>query len=371
MKVMPHFNPYPLNARPAYGRWLMAGAVLLCLASVAAVQVGPFVEPRQAVGGVVVVLASWLLALLLRMVYHHANRANAERYTYFGKQMQQRWWQEHRQQVSMIESVLFSPACSSVETAEAFFAFTYLPAHNVLRALAPVRSPLVRGTQRAEREIQLARWLVMRWQEQNPAPDVGQIVRCYWSGSVPAWQAFRAQLIELMPQVRLPDEPEQWRGFESLNEAIDALQNAPSQSRILCVGCVSLDAGANPGEVALLWLLGPNGGPRIQRGEWLAHEAESLAEVSRRALEQAELQEPAEACITFSQPQMREEPGPDWDLLKHLQDANFGALGDMEAMVALTLACWYTQVNAVPCSWLASDPTHSVALGVVKPYEPA
>lgn len=348
----------------------MAGAVLLCLASVAAVQVGPFVEPRQAAGGVVVVLASWLLALLLRMIYHHANRANAERYTQFAEQVQRRWWREHREQVSMIESVLVSPACSAVETAAALFTFTYLPPHNAVRAPAPIRSPLVRGVQRAEREMQLARLLVMRWQEQNPAPEVGDLMRCYWLGVPSVWRAFCAQMAELAPQVRLPDEPQQWRGIESLNEAIDALQNAPQQSRILCVACVSLDVIPNAGEAALLWLLGPSGGPRLQRGEWLTLGAERLVDVSRRALEQAELQHPAQACITFSQPQLQDEQAPDWDLPKHLQDANFGALGDMEAMVALTLACWYTQCNDVPCSWLASDPTHSVALGVVKPDEP-
>ncbi len=372
MKAIRQFHPYPLNPRPTYLHWLTAGAVLLSLVGVAGLQLSSIVEPRVVMGTVVLVMGTWLLALLLRMLYHSANRSNAQRYNQLSQEVQQHWWQEHRHAVAMTEVVLIGAPCRSTQGAAALFTRLYQPAFAALPDKKSVlRTTLTQGASRATREAQLARCLALQWHEEYPGSNAVQPLRCYWLGSPAAWQAFRARVLELRPPVRLPEQPEPWLGMESLDAIIDSLQTAPARARarILCAACLSLDDVPHAGDAALLWSLAPQGGVRILRGEWFTEGSEALSDVATRALEQGELNEPAEACMSFSQPAALDVGQIGWDIAKHLQDAHFGDLGELQGMVALTLACMYAQRNRVPCAWLASDPKQTLALGVVKPDE--
>jgi hypothetical protein len=105
---------------------------------------------------------------------------------------------------------------------------------------------------------------------------------------------------------------------------------------------------------------------RLSRGEWFAADAESLASVAERASQQSELKSSAPVCVSFSQPDMPPLSVMDWNTRQHLQDANFGALQNLEAMVVQTLAAWYAEQHGVPCAWLANDPQHTLALGIVE-----
>lgn len=367
MKAFPQFLPYPLNPRPAYLRWLTAGAVLLCLVSVTGTQASSFVEPRLALSAGLLVMMAWLLALLVRTLYHHANRANAERYAWGSAQVQQRWWQVHRQHVSMVEAVMVTAAGNSAQPLPEWFESTRLPGADAHPVGSLLRSTLVNKSTRVEREAKLAYWLAWQWQKEYPASAAVQPLPCYWLGSPQAWQAFSAEVAQSMPQVRLPEQPLPWLGIESLDAIIDSLQGAAPQARVLCAGCLSLDDVAHGGEAAVLWLLGSQGGPRILRGEWVGADSNSLVAAAQRALEQGELDKPADACMSFSQPASADVGTIGWNLAGHLQDARFGVLGELAPMVTLTLACGYAQKLKKPCAWLASDPQHTLALGVVKP----
>ncbi|GLK89277.1 hypothetical protein [Pseudomonas turukhanskensis] len=367
MKAFPQFLPYPLNPRPAYLRWLTTGAVMLCLVAVTGMQVSSFVEPRLALSAGVLVMMGWLLALILRMLYHHANRANAKRYAWGNAQVHQCWWQAHRQHVSMIESVMIGAACSPAESVPELFASTHLPGFDARPDKSLLRSTLVYQRTRVAREAELARWLAWQWQEEYPASAAVQPLQCYWLGSPEAWQAFTARVAELMPLARLPQQPQPWQGIETLDGIIDSLQGAAAPARVLCAGCLSLDDVAQAGEAAVLWLLGPQGGPHVLRGEWVGTDADALPAAAQRALKQAGLDKPAQACMSFSQPASLEVGKIGWDIAEHLQDAQFGALGELAPMVTLTLACEYARSQLQPCAWLASDPQHTLALGVVLP----
>ncbi|NWA04999.1 hypothetical protein [Pseudomonas gingeri] len=374
MTPAPTFAAYPLVAPPVYSRWLAGGAALLALVGSASALLRPFIEVRLAAIGMVAVLLFWVLALLLRVLYYRFNRHNAHCYGETARRIQQRWWQRHRQQAALVEAVLLGGACRTSEQMQGLFKPGHVPpVPRKTTGGVAIRLPEVSGRDSAKREHQLATLLALHWQAQREVPIVLQPLRCYWQGTPAAWRAFVEQMTKSCPQVLLPEDPEPWQGLASLDAIIDRLQGAPADARILCAGCQSSptqpDSRLPAGEAALLWLLGPQGGVRFCRGEWFAADTDSLASVAGRAQRQSELEAPVHTCVGFSQPDISDLSAIGWNTRQHLQDANFGALAGLEAMVVLTLAASYVEAHGVPCAWLANDPDHTLALGVVEPDE--
>ena len=346
MNRAPEFAPYPLAQTPAYSRWLASVVALLALVSSGSVLLSPFIEPGLAAAGVAGVLVLWTLALLLRVLYYRLNRHNAQCYAEAAEQVRQAWWARHRQKAALVEAVLLGPGGSAPQHRQMLFN----PDHQLLATQETAEGPTLRllqvfGADIAERERQLAILLALQWQEQRAEPAALQPLSCYWQGSVAAWQAFVEQMALSCPQVHLPERPEPWQGMRSLDLIIDQLQGAPSDARILCAGCHSsppqTQSRLPAGEAALLWLLGPQGGVRFSRGEWFAADTQSLTSVAERALQQSELETPTPICVSFSQPDVPDLSDIGWNTRQNVQDANFGALANLEAMVVQTLAASY------------------------------
>jgi hypothetical protein len=370
----PEFAAYPLSQAPVYARWLTSGVVLMAVASSVSVLLRPFIEVWVMAAGVAMLAVAWTLTLLLRVLYYRFNRHNAQCYGAAVQEVQQAWWARHRQQVALIEAVLLGPGCSAPPHRQRLFD----PEHRVLVPEDKGDGPMIRmrqvmGLEVAERERQLAKLLVLQWQQQTPPPADLQPLHCYWLGSPDAWQAFAQQMAISFPQVRLPEQPEAWQGVDSLSAIIERLQGVPTHARILCAGCQSTapmqDSRLPAGEAAVLWLLAPQGGVRFFRGEWFSPGAQSLAAVAERALQQGGLAAPAPVCVSFSQPDAAGLRDLGWNLRQHVQDAHFGALPCLEGMVAQTLAAWHAEQHGEPCAWLTHDPHHTLALGIVEPND--
>lgn len=372
MNTAPEFAPYPLAQAPAYSRWLASVVALLALVSSGSVLLRPFIAPGLAAAGVAGVLVLWILALLLRVLYYRLNRHNAQCYAEAAEQVRQAWWARHRQKAALVEAVLVGPGCSTPEHRQNLFNPDHQPpTPEKTPEGATIRLRQVFGADIAERERQLAMLLALQWQAQRTEPAALQPLSCYWQGSVAAWQAFVEQMAKSCPQVHLPEYPEPWQGMHSLDSIIDQLQGTPADARILCAGChsspIQRESPLPAGEAALLWLFGPQGGVRFSRGEWFAADAESLAAVAKRALQQSELEAPPQVCVSFSQPEVPDLSVIGWNTKQNVQDANFGALANLETMVVQTLAACYAQRHGRPCAWLANDPHHTLALGIVEP----
>lgn len=379
MKSAPQFAPYPMAQPPVYSRWWTrcAGLLALGVGGVALLVddpsgAGPEYSQQALMAAVAAgIFVLWLLALLLRVLAYRFNQHNAQCYGETAQQIQHAWWARHRQKVALIDSVLLGPACSTPEFRQGLFSSDSKPPKPIETPEGKaLRLAHVFGPDRAEREQQLAVLLALQWRKQQAEPVELRPLQCYWQGSVPAWQAFVEQMAKSWPQVELPETPEAWQGIDSLDAIIDQLQRAPSGARILCAGCQSLSIQReNPllsGEAAVLWLFAPQGGVLFSRGEWYAADAETLPSVAERVLQQSELAAPPSKCVLFSQPDVPGLSDIGWDIRQNLQDANFGALGELEAMVAMTLAASLAQYQGKPCAWLASDPQHTLALGIVE-----
>lgn len=372
MITAPNFLAYPLVQAPVYSRWIVSGVALLLVFGGVSVMLRPFTEPHLAVAAVVSVSIVWLLALLLRVLYFRLNRHNALSYHEAAEQVSHTWWMHHRQHVGLIESVLVSTACTTAEGGQLLFSSDHQPPEPLTtlqgRSLHLIQ---VFGNEVSERERNLATFLALQWQKQCDEHSAAQLLRCYWQGSLSAWQAFIEQMALCSPEVQLPEQPEPWEGIRTLDSVIDQLQGAPATARILCAGCQSSpprqESTLPAGEAAVLWLFGPEGGVRFSRGEWFSAETEHLPTVAKRALQQSELTTPTQICVSFSQPNVPDLPATGWNTKQHVQDANFGALDSLQAMVVQTLAAWYAEQHQMPCAWLANDPHHTLALGIVKP----
>lgn len=314
-------------------------------------------------------LLLWLLAMVLCVLLYRFNRHNAACYSAAARQVEQRWWARHQQRAALVEMVLIGPACSLPEhRRDLFKAESKPPQARDGDGGKVLRSSQVLAKGQVERERQLAKLLVFQLQAQLAEPLVDPLLRCYWQGSTDAWRTFAAAMDEHFG-ITLPECPEPWRGHDSLERAIDELQEVDEHGLILCAGCESLpggkDNGTPAGEAALLWLLGKAGGVKIARGEAFVEHDDAWPEVAQRALQQSGLEQPVNTCASFS-------PAPaecDWNLLQPAPVINFGELQQLEAMVALSLAAAHVQLNAKPCAWLASDPSCTLALGVVTPDE--
>ncbi len=364
----PEFTDYPLVQAPVYSRWMLSGMALLGVSIV----LRSLIEPYLAIAGMACASLVWLLALLLRVLYFRLNRHNAQNYHEAAEQVSQAWWMHHRQSVGLAESVLVSASCTTPEQGQLLFSSDHRPAEPqaALEGHA-IHLLQVFGNDVAERERNLAILLALQWCRQRDEPSDVQPLRCYWLGSVSAWQAFIEQIALHSPKLQLPEQPEPWEGIRTLGSVIDQLQGAPATARILCAGCqsspIQQESHLPAGEAAVLWLFGPEGGVRFSRGEWFSADTEQLCAVTKRVLQQRGLTAPTDVCVSFAQPNVPELPAAGWNTQQHVQDANFGTLDHLQAMVVQTLAAWYVEQHQVPCAWLANDPHHTLALGVVEP----
>ncbi|MEJ8867033.1 hypothetical protein [Pseudomonas jessenii] len=374
MNTAPKFDPYPLERVPDFSRWYAIGAGLFILACAGAMQLdsGSIYDPVVQFLLIASVMALWLLIFLSRVFFYRFNRHNAQCYAETSQQIQRDWWIRHRQTMALVEAVLVGGGCSDPEHRQALFNADHQPpAPEIAPDGATLRLLQVFGDDVVERERQLAKLLVLQWQAQRLETGPMQPLACYWQGSLPAWQAFVEQMGETFAQVQLPEQPESWQGIDSLDSIIDRIQGAPANALILCAGCQSLsprpDSRLPAGEAAVLWLFGPEGGVRFSRGEWFDANTELLPTVAERALQQSEITSPPKVCVSFSQPDAPGLSAHGWNTKQNVQDTNFGDLEGLQAMVAQTLAAWYVKQHQVPCAWLANDPHHTLALGIVKP----
>ncbi|WP_223466660.1 hypothetical protein [Pseudomonas sp. GL-RE-26] len=371
MKPAPKFNPYPEPREARYLRWFAVGAALLVLTRLIWIEAVdlPMNLPRFLQFILFGALSAlWLLAFLVRILVYCLDWHSARYYEKNANQVQQGWWEHHRQKVALIDTVLVGPACTNPLQRQALFSADHRPpTPQSTPGGATLKLLQVFGDDLVERERQLAKLLVLQWQAQRPDPCGLQPLACYWQGSLSAWRAFAEQMTKSFPQIELPEKPESWEGIFSLDSIIDRLHGAPADARILCAGCQSWSPGQGShlpaGEAALLWLLGPQGGVGFTRGEWFDADTEQLPTVAERALQQSKLTSPPSVCVSFSQA----DAPLDWNTGQHLLDANFGALGGLEGMVVQTLAATCCELQRVPCAWVASDPNYTFVLGVMEP----
>ena len=374
MNRAPDFAPYPSAQAPAYTRWLAVGAGLLVMSSSASVLLRPYVEPLPMLVSVAGAMLMLILALLIRLLFFRFNQHNAECYAMAVAQEHEVWWEHHRQSAGLVEAVLLGAACTTAQHGLRLFSSEHQPPvpEKTLEGQT-VRLLQVHGSDFVERERNLAILLALQWQAQRAEQPLVQPIGCYWQGSQSSWEAFVEQMARCFPKMQLPEKPQPWLGLRSLNAVIDQLQVAPAGARILCAGCQSTVAqpeSLSPaGEAAVLWLLGAEEGVRLSRGEWFEVDTEPLQVVADRALQQSELTTPPDVCPSFIQPHVADLSINGWNTSQHVQDANFGALESLQAMVVQTLAAWYAQQHQVPCAWLANDPHYTLALGVVKPND--
>ncbi len=368
----PEFAPYPLVQAPVYSRWIAGGVAMLFFLSGVSVVFRSVIEPHLAVTSVACALLVWLLALLLRVLYFRLNRHNAQSYCQAVEQVREAWWMHHRQNVALVESVLVSAACTTPAHGQLLFSSDHPPPEpQETHEGRTIHLFQVFGNNIVERERNLAILLALQWQEQRGEHSIVQLLKCYWQGSLEAWRAFVEEMAVRSPQVHLPEQPEPWQGIRSLDSVIDQLQGAPATACILCAGCQSSpiwqESRLPAGEAAVLWLFGPEGSVRFSRGEWFSADTEHLPTVAKRALLQSKLTAPTQICVSFSQPNVPDLSAIGWNTKQHVQDASFGALENLQAMVVQTLAAWYVEQHRMPCAWLANDLHHTLALGIVKP----
>lgn len=372
LNTAPEFASYPVAQAPVYSRWVASGVALLVLLSGGNVAMRSHIAPGPAIAVAVGAMLVWLVALLLRVLYVRLSRHNAQCYAQTSAQVSQAWWARHRESAALVEAVLVGAPCTCAQQGQLLFGSNHRPpAPQETPEGSEIRLCQVFGSDVSERERNLAILLALQWYEQHSELPLVQPLRCFWQGSLQAWQAFVEQATLCFPRLRLPERPEPWQGIRSLGSVIDQLKGAPADVRILCAGCqsssVEKDNGLAAGEAALLWLVGSEGSVRLSRGEWFDAGREELATVARRALLQSKLTEPSRICVSFSQPDMADLSASGWNTQHNIQDANFGALGNLQPMVAQTLAAWYVEQNREPCAWIANDPHHTLALGIVKP----
>lgn len=376
MNKSPEFGTYPeAQKKPVYSRWWISGVVMLGACKLAWDQ-GSRGEPNAGyllIPAIAAVWLLWLLIFLLRMFFYHLSVHNKRVFDERVGEIKHAWWNTHRQTVALRDAVLLGPSCSTPEQRQHLFNPGHPPpAPTATPEGLAIRLSQVFGDDVAERERELATLLALQWDQQRTPGLALQPLCCYWQGSLTAWQAFVEQMAACCPLLQLPDTPEPWQGLGSLEAIIDRLQGAPSSIRILCAGCHSSPVQPAthllPGEAAVLWWIAPQEGVRLSRGEGFATKHEHLPEVAERALQQGELTAPTAVCVSFSQADVPDMSVMGWNTQQHRLDARFGGLADLEAMVVLALAAWYTEQHGEPCAWLASDPHYTLALGVVKPH---
>ena len=349
MRPVPDYPAYKTAHPPGTARWLSASALLVLLGGGAGGLL-PSAEGKSSLvaAGILVALLLSGTGWLVRLLYYRVSVHNAAFYYQQVAYEQQQWWMAHRQPLWLKEGLLLGPAGTAL------------------------RLPQISAMDPTAREKRLAELLVIEWQKQRSEKKLTPPRRCYWLGSDITWQAFRAQMASAFPDIALPARPEPWQGEASLAEIAGELAGAKPDDTILIAGCqvIASQSGTErpAGESAALWLAGRNGPVQLTRGETFSPEqGDILLTVFARALEQSELKDPPEACTLFSRPGLEALASTGWDVSQHLQDANWGEVGDMETLIVLSLAAIYAAHHQQPCGWIAHDPMNTLATGIVKP----
>ena len=374
MRPVPDYPAYKTARPPGVARWLAATALLVLLSGGA----GGLLPSAQ--GQSALVAAGILVALLLagtgwlmRLLYYRASMHNAAFYYQLVAYEQRQWWAAHRQPLWLKEGLLLGPAGTrSVDWLRVLNREQRPPEEKKEGGGIALRLPQISVMDPTVREKRLAELLVIEWQKQRSEKQLTPPLRCYWQGTDITWQAFRAQMTIAFPKIVLPARPEPWQGEASLAEIARDLAAARPDDTILIAGCqvVATRPGtARPaGESAALWLAGRSGPVQLTRGETFSPEkGDMLLTVFARALEQSELKDPPDACALFSRPDIETLASSGWDVSQHLQDANWGDIGDMDALIVLSLAAIYAAHHQQPCGWIARDPMNTLATGIVKP----
>lgn len=375
MRPVPDYPAYKTARPPGTARWLSATALLVLIGG-AAGGLLPSGEGKSSLvaAGILVMLLLAGTGWLARLLYYRASIHNAAFYYQLVEYAQQQWWAAHRQRFWLKEGLLLGPAGKcSVDWLRVLNREQRPPEEIKVGGGSALRLPQISVMDPIAREKQLAELLVIEWQKQRREKKLTPPLRCYWQGADITWQAFRAQMAIAFPDIALPARPEPWQGEASLAEIAGELAGARSDDTILIAGCqvIAAQSGtAHPaGESAVLWLAGRDGPVQLTRGETFSPEqGDILLTVFARALEQSELKDPPEACTLFFLPGLEELASTGWDVSQHLQDANWGEVGDMETLIVLSLAAIYAAHHQQPCGWIARDPMNTLATGIVKPY---
>ena len=374
MRPVPEYSEYKVARPPGSARWLSATA-LLVLFSGGAGLMSPSAQDKTFMVAVVILVALIVAgtAWLVRLLYYRGSVHNADFYYQLVAYEQQQWWVQHRQPLWLREGLLLGPAGTrSVDWLRVLNREQRPPEEKKEGGGSALRLPQISATDAVVREKRLAELLVIEWQKQRSDNQLSSPLRCYWQGNAISWQAFRAQMAVTFPEIVLPAWPEPWQGEASLAEIASDLADAEPDDTMLIAGCqviAALPGNTRPvGESAALWLAGRNGPVQLTRGETFSPEqGDILLTVFSRVLEQSELKAPPEACMLFSLPGIEALMSSGWDVTQHLQDANWGDIGDMDALILLSLAAIYAAHHQQPCGWIARDPMNTLATGIVKP----
>lgn len=368
MRPLPEYPPYQV-ASPPYGvLWLSVSLIVVVFSGIGALILQPVgnVVGIVSCGSAIVMVMLWML----RLLYYRLSVHYAQYYYRLVSQYQQEWWTEHQLHFTLSDVVLLGPSGSTNTHWWRLLKHEQRPAEvkneangKALRVARTLVEPA------HEREVQLAKMLVLQWKEQRLHAGLPDLRCCYWQGSRRAWQAFCAQMQAAFPTVGLPAEPRLWRGEQSLAEFAAISDTLASNEAILVAGCHSLMASfysvLPAGESAALWLVGKGGSVCLTRGEvYDVTDKETLSETCSRAERQIGLEEAPDACIMFAQPTLS---GCGWNITRHRQDAYWGNCGEMEMLIVIALAAISAEYFRRPCSWIARDPQHTLALGIVKP----
>ncbi len=375
MRAIPAFPRYRLAKPPTAKRWLGAGAVLVLLFGIIAAMVrksgaNTSVILACVVGMVILVGVVWCVrTIFFRLSVHHLHTWERE-----VENERKHWWEIHRRQFALKDIVLIGPAGSELsDWLRVIGREQQTPSIKQESKGKSLRIARSFSSDFIEREKQLAQILVLQWKKQRGEELLVSPEKYFWQGSPEAWQAFVAQLIESFPGIKPPELPEFWQGEKTLSLLANVFADNKQRTNFLIAGCESLSPGSDStrpaGECAVLWLAGSQGDVTLSRGEFFEpSESESLQHVASRAENQSELNESPERCILFSHPEQPQLAACGWNVTHNIQDDYWGAPGKLDALVVISLAAITARSEQKPCGWIASDPLHTLALGIVKPH---
>lgn len=375
MRAIPTFPRYRLAKPPVAKSWLGIISALVLLSGIIAAMV------RKSGGNTNIILICMVGMVLLggfiwfvRTIFFRHSVHHSHTWEHEVENERRHWWETHRRQFALKDIVLIGPAGTEIsdwlrviKREHQAPSFRQEPQGKSLRIARSYASDLI------EREKQLAQMLVLQWQRQRDKELFVSPEKYFWQGSTEAWQAFVTQLVESFPGINPPELPELWQGEKTLSLLASVLAGNKQQANFLIAGCQSLsptsDSARPAGEGAVLWLAGSQGDVTLSRGEFFdSSDSESLQQVALRAEKQSELNESPERCILFSHPEKPQLATCGWNVTHNIQDDYWGDPGKLDALVVISLAAIIAKSETKPCGWIASDPLHTLALGIVKPH---